>query len=128
MLDLIPFVELLQRIEVMAVGLQSLKDQEDPLGEVTRLRSGFETRLQKVSEKIQALFLSQGKDVIRWANRVDICLKNFDTIDKNLPFWGKRQWNWDEVIKALALVFTIIQEAEGILLNNSISELLEVRG
>ena len=75
---------------------------------------------ESLDQKMTRLLIDDSILLTSWANWMRSCLEAFDTLDKNIPFIGKRQWSWEEVLDAMALLEGIRTDVESFLLKQRV--------
>lgn len=106
-------------VSVYAGMFGDMRQQKDALEGVQNARIGFEARLKRI-DAAMSKFLKETIDLTLWGVRMRGCIKKFHTLDKNLAFIEKPQYDWDEVTESLAFLFAVIQGAEETLYLNGI--------
>jgi hypothetical protein len=90
----------------------------------TETRPKLESQLSSIDEKMIALMIDEPDSetlMTSWANDMRSCRTRLDEIDRNVPFAGKRQWNWDLVIASLSYILAFTELSKATLRHNGIS-------
>jgi hypothetical protein len=88
--------------------------------EVARYRPRIQATLQELDGHMTRVLGSDTGLLTLWGARMRACVNNLDALDRNLPFTGKRQWNWSEVFTAMALLEACKTDTRIALLNEGV--------
>ncbi len=103
------------------LGLDGLRAEPGAANRVKPFRDKEELIFQNLDKKITDLLLPYDDLLLTsWANWLRSCLEKIDVLDKNIPFIGKRQWSWTEVIDAMGFLEGIRVDIQRFLLMQGI--------
>lgn len=105
------------RISVYASGFQMLLKEPDGQDIVEQYRKQAEQAIHKLDQGMVGI-MDDDNDMILWASQMKSCIQMLYALDRNLVFKGKPQWNWAEVIGAMAFLEAIIKGAKNTLGEN----------
>ncbi|MDO8566605.1 MAG: hypothetical protein Q7R58_00435 [bacterium] len=93
------------------VLLSGLRNMSDPFTIVSCYRYSVEKTLKGLDERMCLIIMQDQDDVTRWANVMRACRGMMRVITMNLAFWGKPEWNWEEVAEAMGFLHAITEGA-----------------
>lgn len=91
--------------------LGDLRQGEDPFGRVQEIHNDFDLRLLKFDRVIKE-FQDDDWESVRWGFQMMIARNRLKTLKRNLAPMGRMEWNWDEVLSAIAILHAINRSAE----------------
>ena len=103
--------------KVMSAAFASLEHAADPFALVSEYRNCIEEQLKNFDEKMCSI-MDDLNDRTTWADRMRNCHKMMRVLTMNLAFWGKPEWNWNEVSEAMAYLRAVAEGAEATLMTN----------
>jgi hypothetical protein len=102
---------ILESQAVMNRCFLSIKDEDCPLDKVENYRKCVEEALKELDKRMCTVMTEQSDRII-WARRMKTCIGMMRVITMNLAFWGKPEWNWEEVAEAMAFLEAVKESAE----------------
>jgi len=100
-------------------ALANLKESGD-FDAVRCFRDVTERLLLTFDKKMVALLSENVYELTTWASRMRLARAKLDVLDRNIPFAGRRQFNWDEVLPAMGLLDALRVGAEQTLSENGL--------
>ena len=89
----------------------AILEKENDFKAVKRFRRVLEEAFIRIDTDYCKL-CKEERPLVIWADRMRTVRRHLDEIDRNLPFEGKRQFNWDAVIIAISTLcaFRLVSE------------------
>ena len=124
-LDKVAEQDLDETVSFYLEGLRGIPYEEgnpDPTETVVTYRERIEKNLEMLDHRMRDFLIEGGNQLalVAWSKRLERCLAQMDRLDKNLAFRGRRQWNWEEVIPAMAFLEAVSKNADRFLTKNGI--------
>jgi len=95
-------------------GFGGLPKEKGSVEVVAKYRKLIEAQLKKLDERMCKI-MNDDHDMTMWAVRMEGCRKHMRTLTMNSAFTGRPEWDWSEVIGAMAYLEAISKAAEATL-------------
>lgn len=89
---------------------------------VAEFRRKIEPEIEKLDREVLALIANDQDAKRTWKVRKEVCRQQLRRLTMNIAFWGRDEWDWNEVEYAMAYLYTVCDDVDAVLKAENVAQ------